>query len=318
MPLEGNRKKPVSENVEQQPASTVPEHKTKIEQPGIKSSRRRRRRASTYFPGTEGCLVPKICENEGIESLFRNLVKRFDSDDVVNQLLVELTVADYWRISQGLKEEVRSLTKGWGFHPQGSIPVATKYVAAARRNLDKSLQMMLQMEKEVEAVEALETESAGVETHASAADSSIPSQSDPSPMNWDEPAPDASSSTDEDEWIDSRDLFPQSAFEDDDEALADDNGDVSDGQASAVPPMTSATTPQPAGDPPAASGDAECANLQTEEESTPAQTEVAKAELPASETHEAGAEQAATASKPVEATAESPDETPGTDLRKAA
>jgi hypothetical protein len=224
--------------------------------------------------------------------LFRSLDRRFDRNDVVNQLLVELTVVDYWRISQGLMEEVRSLTQGLGFHPQGTIPVATRYVAAARRNIDRSLRMMLQLEKEAAAAEALETEGAEVETDGS----------------------------DEYEWIDSRDLFPQSAFEDfedDDEALADDNGDVSEGQAPAVP-MTSVTTPQPAGDSPAASVEVECANLQTEEESTPAQTEVANAEQPASATHEAGAEQAATISKPVEATPQSPGETPGADLLTAA
>ena len=38
MPLKGNRKKPVSENVEQQPAATVPEHKTKIAHPPICSA----------------------------------------------------------------------------------------------------------------------------------------------------------------------------------------------------------------------------------------------------------------------------------------
>ena len=48
-----------------------------------------------------------------------------------------------------------------GFDPQGTIPVVTRYVAAARRSLDKSLQMLLQMQKEVESAEALETESAG-------------------------------------------------------------------------------------------------------------------------------------------------------------
>jgi len=40
MPQEGNRKKPISENVEQQPASTVPERNTKIKQTANKSSRR--------------------------------------------------------------------------------------------------------------------------------------------------------------------------------------------------------------------------------------------------------------------------------------
>ena len=165
MPTEGNRKKPASENVEQQPASTVPERNTKIKPTVNKSSRRRPRRSSTYLPGMEGCLVPQICEDEGIKSLFRDLVNRFDSDDVVNLLLVKLTVFDYWRISQGLKQESRSLTQsGEGFHPQGSIPVVTRYVANAQRNLYKSLQMMLQMEKEVEAAEALETESAEAET----------------------------------------------------------------------------------------------------------------------------------------------------------
>ena len=318
MPLEGNRKKPVSANVEQEPASTVPERNAKITQTRNTSSRRRTRRPSTYLPGTEGCLVPRICEHEGIKSLFRNLVHRFDSDDVVNMLLVELTVADYWRIAQGLKQEVRSLTEGReGFYPQGTIPVVTRYVATARRNLDKSLQMMLQMQKEVEAAEALETETAGAETHGSAADSSIPSQPAPAPMNWEEPGPPASPSSDEDEWIEDRDLLPRSAFEND-EAPADDNGDVSEGQPSTEPSVTFALTAQPAGDTSARCGDGEYPNLQTEGESPTAQTEAGQAEQPASATHEAGAEQAAVASKPVESTAENRGETPAENLRPAA
>ncbi len=59
MPLKGKRKKPVSENVEQPPASTVPERNTKITQTPNKNSRRRPRRSSTYLPGIEGCLVPQ-------------------------------------------------------------------------------------------------------------------------------------------------------------------------------------------------------------------------------------------------------------------
>ena len=318
MPLEGKRKKPISENVEQPTASTVPERNAKITQTPNKSSRRRTRRPSTYFPGTEGCLVPKICGEEGIKSLFRNLVDRFDSGDVVNQLLVELSVVNYWRISQGLKQEAWALERGMGFDPQGTIPVVTRYVAAAQRSLDKSLQMLLKMQKEVEAAEALETEWARAETHGSAADSSTLSQPASAPMNGDEPAPQAPPSTDGEKWIDSRDLFPQSVPEDDDEAPSDDDGGVLEGQPPAVPPMTSVTTTQPTGDPPLPCGEVDHTNVQTEAESTPAQTEVAKAEQAVSATHEAGAEQAAAASKPVEATAESPGETPVADLRTAA
>ena len=305
-----------SENVEQPPASTVPERNTKITQTPNQNSRRRPRRSSTYLPGTEGCLLPKICGDEGIKSLFRNLVDRFDSDDVVNQLLVELTVADYWRIAQALKQEIPSLIRE-GFYAQGTIPVVMRYVAAARRGIDKSLQMMLQMEKEVEAAEALETESAGAETDGSAADSSTPSQPAPAPMNWDEPAPPALPSTDEEEWIDARDLLPQSAFEND-EAQADDIGDVGEEQPSTAPPMTPVAAPQPSGDTPAHCGEAEYTNLQTEAELTTAQTEAGQAEQLASPTREAGAEPAATPSKPVEGTAESTCETPGEDLPAAA
>ena len=317
MPLKGKRNQPVSENVEQQPASTVPERNTKITQTPNQNSRRRPRRSSTYLPGIEGCLVPQICKDEGIKSLFRNLVRRFDSDDVVNLLLVELSVVNYWRISQGLKQEVRSLERGMGFDPQGTIPVVTRYVAAAQRSLDKSLQMLLQMQKEVESAEALETESAGAEIDGSAADSSTPSLPAPAPMNSDEPAPQESPFTDEEEWIDVRDLLPQSAYEND-EAQADDIGDVWEEQPSTAPPTTSVATAQPAGDLRADRAEAEYTNLQTEAESKTAQTEAGQAEQPASATHKAGAEPAAAASQPGEGTAERPGETAGADLPAAA
>ncbi len=246
--------------------------------------------------------------------MFRNLLRRFDSDDVVNQLLVELTVTNYWRIAEALKQEVPSLMRE-GFHPQGTIPVVTRYVAAARRSIDKSLQMLLQMQKEVESAEALETESAGAKIDGSAADSATPSLPPPAPSE--EPAPQESPFTDEEEWIDVRDLLPQSAYEND-EAQTDDIGDVWEEQPSTAPPTTSVATAQPAGDPPAHRAEAEYTNLQTEAESTTGQTEAGQAEQPASATHEAGAEPAATASKPVEATAESLGETPGADLPAAA
>ena len=151
----------------------------------------------------------------------------------------------------------------------------------------------------------------------SADDSSTPSQPAPAPMNSDEPAPPASPFTDEEEWIDVRDLLPQSAFEND-EAQADDIGDVGEEQPSTAPPMTFVAIAQPAGDPPVHPAEAEYTSLQTEAESTTAQTEAGQAEQPASATHEAGAEPAAAASKPVEATAESTRETPGADFPAAA
>jgi hypothetical protein len=183
MPPEKERNNPAPENVEQRPDSTVSQRKTNNKQNTEKNSRRPRRELNnTFQPGTDGLLgrLIGLCKGKpvpAIQELYRSLVRRFDGRDVVNQLLADLLVTDYWRLSNGIEQELRLLEPGCDrFYPQGSMPVLTRYVATARRNLDKSLQMMLQLQKETEAAEASEVETEETETEPQAAD---PSSSKP-------------------------------------------------------------------------------------------------------------------------------------------
>lgn len=186
MASDENRKKPAPENVAGNPASTVSEHKTSHQQNPKKSSRPARRKAtSTFQPGVHGRLILSICGDgkgnvdEGISSLFASLGNRFDCSDVVNALLIELAVTDYWRQSRTLQYERQCFRRDvGGFCPQGDMPVLTRYLTASRRSLDKSLQMLLQIEKDAQEATASEAETEAAETSASTADAA--SQSRPS------------------------------------------------------------------------------------------------------------------------------------------
>jgi len=123
MASEENGKKTVPENVEDKPASTVSEHKTNNQQNSKKGTQPARRKAkSTFQPGYHGRLVQYVMFDKegkavkGLEDLFESLADRFDYDDVVNALLIELAVTDYWRQSKAVQYELNNLcSNGWGF-----------------------------------------------------------------------------------------------------------------------------------------------------------------------------------------------------------
>lgn len=176
-------KKIVPENVEEKPASAVSEHKTNHPQPLRKSKQPARRKAkSTFQPDLHGRLLQFVMYDEkaqpieGLKNLFVSLAKRFDFDDVVNALLIELTVTDYWRLSQVVQYEASR-------NPLGAYPQLTQYMTASRRGLDKSLEMLLQLDKEAVEAGAFATEA---ETGASATDAAFPSQPASKPTESDE------------------------------------------------------------------------------------------------------------------------------------
>ena len=121
-------------------------NKDKGNKPPLAQRSRRRKLSGDYYAGIEGELVPRICGSEGIKKLFKNLIRRFDQNDVVNVLLVELVTADYWRAGKALEFENYS-TRGnpyqWGL----ADPHMMRYSNASRRNLHKSLEMLLKLDE---------------------------------------------------------------------------------------------------------------------------------------------------------------------------
>ncbi len=203
MASEYDRNQPAPENVEQEPASTVSEHQTQHKQnPNKSKPPARRKAASTFYPGAHGRLLPLVAgdgkgnADEGLKNLYTSLADRFDSDDVVNALLIELAVTDYWRQSKAVQYELNNLrSDGWGFHPKGELPPLTRYLTTSRRNLDKSLQMLLQMEKQAAEAEASEPETEEAGTRAVAGDASSPSQPETTPAKTEEAVLPAASAT---------------------------------------------------------------------------------------------------------------------------
>jgi hypothetical protein len=84
--------------------------------------------------------------DEGLQRLFESLHDRYSTGEVVDELLVELAITDYWRLQKGLEYELKYLTPGGGeFHPQGGMPSLVRYMTANRRAFDKTLQMLGQL-----------------------------------------------------------------------------------------------------------------------------------------------------------------------------
>jgi len=190
-----NENQPAPKNVEQESSSTVSEHKTNTTENPKKNSPRRRRRWNSFAPNEHGLLVTKVADLDGkcipaIENLCASLIYRFDpgQNDPVSQLLVELVVADYWRMSQVVRYE--KLRSGGGpdliFCGYG-ISEAMKYLSLTRRNLDKGLETLLQLEKEAEAARELEASLDLGEAQAAAAAAPSQPESPSPPAQSDEP-----------------------------------------------------------------------------------------------------------------------------------
>lgn len=177
-----NNKTPL-ENVEAKSNPTVSNPQTNNPQTPKKNSRRSRRDwGNTFHPGKHGLLVRKTADSnrkpkDAIQELYGSLTDRFDPNhvDVVGLLLIEMMIVDYWRISKGLEYEQKAMDEGYAFY-KDYMDCMTRYVGAARRNLDKSLQVLRQIEKENEEAAWLEADSETTEAVASAADSSPESE----------------------------------------------------------------------------------------------------------------------------------------------
>jgi hypothetical protein len=203
MPPVDKRKNPAPENVAQQPASTASEQEPKNQQKPKTSIRSRVPRSqwnNSFRLPVHGQILRHLIPNpdaemqNGIAHLCNSLKSRFDADDVVNLLLIELIGVDYWRLAKAAKYESEAMSScdAWCFSRNG-MPTCVRYVAAARRNLDNSLKTLRELEKEAAEAGASDTDAEEATSAAPAACSSSQSQPDePSPQA--PPAPPAASS----------------------------------------------------------------------------------------------------------------------------
>lgn len=200
MALEDNRSKSGSNGAEDTSVSPNSGQKSKPKQ-NTNSRPRRRNLRCDYHAGIEGGLIPKICESDGIKKLYKNLINRFDSSDVVQVLLVEMTVADYWRASKAIEYEYY-YSGGKPGNWYLANPDMMRYNSANRRNLHKSIEMLLQLDKEADQASAFaqaeEDPSGTFNVDSSLPDAPIsnsqsyadPPESVPSTVDYDEDMPD--------------------------------------------------------------------------------------------------------------------------------
>ncbi|MFZ0735312.1 MAG: hypothetical protein WAM79_23550 [Candidatus Sulfotelmatobacter sp.] len=132
MPSKPSRKNPALENVEEKTTSTGSARKTNSPSKTPKKTRSRvprRQWSNSFSSALPGSLARKIgyepdgTPNETFQKLFQSLRRRFDLNDVVAALSIDLLLADFWRLFEATKFEKKLFDDaGWLFHPQGAIP----------------------------------------------------------------------------------------------------------------------------------------------------------------------------------------------------
>jgi hypothetical protein len=86
--------------------------------------------------------------DQGLAEVFVGLQERYGSNDILGQLLIDCTVADYWRLSKGLELERMHFLRfnESSFHPKGESQNILRYNTANRRALWKSLELLEKMQ----------------------------------------------------------------------------------------------------------------------------------------------------------------------------
>ena len=178
MPPKTNRPDQAPENVEEKTTSTRSARTTNKNSNSPKKVRSRVPRSqwnNSFSSIVSGSLTRQIAYGPGgklieaIEKLYGSLQRRFDMNDVVGALLVDLLIADFWRLSECIKREKQMMyePQSWPFSPSGSAPTLARYMTAARRNLDNTLKTLRDLEKEAAEAGTLEAEFAEAEPEAS-------------------------------------------------------------------------------------------------------------------------------------------------------
>jgi hypothetical protein len=175
---------PVPGKVDGKTDSTVSARKNKKENLQRKTRSRvpRRQWENTFHAALRGSLTLQVAykdgnPNEAIRSLFRSFQHRFDTNDPVVTVLIDLFVSDYCRLSTAISHEKNALAYGRFPFDERSMPSLTRYIASIRRGLDSSLKMLRELETEAAEADAFDAEFESseaeiAETDAAASESS--------------------------------------------------------------------------------------------------------------------------------------------------
>jgi hypothetical protein len=178
-----NSKDPSSEKT-----STVSENNSTKKQNAKADSRRPRREWSNSFrPHEHGLMIGKVASRNGrrveaINELYKSLVARCCPDlaDPISLLFAELAGIDYWRLSQAVEFENNLFHERRGCPFQSyDVPNLMRYIAITRRNLEKNIEILLQLQKEAEDAGGFEFPEEAVQPQSSDGGSSSASQSNP-------------------------------------------------------------------------------------------------------------------------------------------
>jgi len=205
MPSEPKQKNPASQNVEEKTTSTVSARKTNNTSKTPKKVRSRvpRRQWSNSFssalPGSLACKTaynPDGTPTETFQQLFQSLQRRFDTNDVVAALSIDLLLADFWRLSEAMKFEKREFVHpSYLFDPRDGFPTLTRYMGTTRRNLDSALKMLRELEKDAAEAAVFEAEFEEAEpasSNSSSTDTSaVAAEKSEEPASQVEPPPSA-------------------------------------------------------------------------------------------------------------------------------
>jgi hypothetical protein len=111
------------------------------------------KRYSSFNAMTHGMLAKQVMYapdgkliDENLKRMFDTLREEYSRGDAATELLAELAAVDYWRLHKGLEYERKYLgPKGGDFHPQGAMPVLSRYMVTTRHSFEKSLTALMQL-----------------------------------------------------------------------------------------------------------------------------------------------------------------------------
>src|SRR5579872_1664300 len=140
------------ETAEQKSAAAVPERTTNEKTADAKKTTEGNEEnpseENSFVPGQHGLMITMIGHRDGkpnqaIQKLYASLVTEFGIEHPLNAVMIELAVVDYWRLGQGHLAEKRLIDSNkFVFEPKHVMPTIIRYNATARRNLEKSLELL--------------------------------------------------------------------------------------------------------------------------------------------------------------------------------
>jgi hypothetical protein len=85
-----------------------------------------------------------VSMDNGLAEIVEALRARYDSGDIVTELLIDNIVVDYWRQCKGLEAEMKYFSRNGdsSFHPRGFTSTIQRYNTANRRALLKNLEIL--------------------------------------------------------------------------------------------------------------------------------------------------------------------------------